>query len=179
MERAVFAVKDFLRNLFHWRGRLSRSGYWQGLFFVLLINIVLSRLSGIITGFFHHWILDAFFLFVRLFWIIAMYFVLLFAAMRRYHDSGKPGWLALVFDGIGRLCVTGGTLWLIIFFFLSAIGNIFPDDERKVYWVFGGGFLIAAVGLILCIVDILFLIRRPDSGENAYGKASTVKNLTN
>lgn len=172
MERAVFAVKDFLRNLFYWRGRLSRSGYWLVWIFVLLTNIVLSRLSGIITGFFHHGILDAFFYFVRLFWNIAMYFALLFAAMRRYHDSGKPGWLALVFDGIGRLCVMGGALWLIIFFFLSAIGNIFPDDERKVYWVFGGGFLIVAVGLILCIVDILFLMRRPDSGENAYGKAS-------
>lgn len=105
-----------------------------------------------------------------------MYFALLFAAIRRYHDSGKADWLALVFDEVGRLCVTGGILWLIIF--LSAIGNIFPDDDRKVYCVFGGGFLIVAVGFILCIADIVFLIRRPDSEENAYGKTSPVKELS-
>ena len=78
-----------------------------------------------------------------------MHFSLLFAAMRRYRDSGKPGWLALIFDGLGRLCLKGSVIWLLFFFVLSGIGNIFPDDDRKVLYVFGGGFFVFAAGVIL------------------------------
>lgn len=175
MEGSAFTVKGFLRNLFGWRGRLSRSGYWTLWLFVRFINTVLIRLFVSITDYSHHWILDAAFLLVCLLWYIATYFALLFAAMRRYHDSGNPSWQALIFDGFGRLCVRGSVGWLGFFFLLSGIGNIFPDDDRKFLWVLGGGFLVFAVGFILCIADLLFLIRRSEPEENEYGKLPLTK----
>ena len=95
MERSAFTIKDFLRNLFGWRGRLSRSGYWTLWLFVWFINSVLGRVFAIIADSSHHEILDTTFPLVCLLWYIATYFALLFAAMRRYHDSGNPGWLEI------------------------------------------------------------------------------------
>lgn len=174
MEQSAF-IKDFLRNLFGWRGRLSRSGYWTLRLFIRFVNTVLIRLFMIITDFSHHWILNVSLPLVCLLWYIAAYFAQLFAAMRRYHDSGNSGWLALIFDGFGRLCVIGSIGWLGFFFLLSGIGNVFPDDDRKFLRVLGGGVLVFAVGFILCIADLLLLIRRSDPEENEYGKQPLTK----
>ena len=175
VERAVFAVKDFLRNLFHRRGRLSRSGYLWVWVFVLMTDMVLIRLSGTIMELLPRGILGASGFLVCLLWNIAMYFALLFAAMRRYHDSGKPGWLALVFDGVGRLCAMAGVAWLIFLFILLGIGG--PGDDEELYRLLGGGLSVFAVGVIFCVIDIRFLLRESESGKNAYGEASPVKEL--
>lgn len=175
MEGSAFTRKGFLRNLFGWRGRLSRSGYWTLWLIVRFINYVLIRFFAIIADYSHHGILDVFFLLICLLWYIATYFVLLFAAMRRYHDSGNPGWQALIFDGFGRLCVIGSVGWLGFFFLLSGIGNVFPDDDEKFLRVLGGGFLVFAVGFILCIVNLLFLIRKSEPEENEYDKPPLTK----
>lgn len=99
MEGSAFTVKGFLRNLFGWRGRLSRSGYWTLWLFVRFINTVLIRLFVRITDYSHHWIFDVAFLLFCLLWYIATYFALLFAEMRRYHDSGNSSWQALILTG--------------------------------------------------------------------------------
>ena len=175
MERSAFTIKDFLRNLFGWRGRLSRSGYWTLWLFVWFINSVLGRVFAIIADSSHHEILDTTFPLVCLLWYIATYFALLFAAMRRYHDSGNPGWLALVLHGFRRLCVIGSVGWLGFFFLLSGIGNVFPDNDKKFLRVLGGGVLVFAVGFILCIADFLFLIRKSEPEENEYEKLPLTK----
>lgn len=162
MRGFTFAISDFFRNLFNWRGRLSREGYWLAWFFVQIAGAALIRLSGIAASLFSQDIFVVSCVIANLIWGLVMHFSLLFAAMRRYRDSGKPGWLALIFDGLGRLCLKGSVIWLLFFFVLSGIGNIFPDDDRKVLYVFGGGFFVFAAGVILCIVNILFLIRKSD-----------------
>lgn len=97
---------------------------------------------------------------------IPHFIIFRFAAMKRYHDSGKPGWLAVILDGLGYpLAIISVCLFILLFlmFGLGApIENILPLIWT---WLISG-----IVGGIFCIIDIVLLSRRPDPCENAYGK---------
>ena len=83
MRGFTFAISDFFRNLFNWRGRLSREGYWLAWFFVQIVGAALIRLSGIAASLFSQDIFVVSCVIANLIWGLVMHFSLLFAAMRR------------------------------------------------------------------------------------------------
>lgn len=161
----VFILKDFLKNLFNWRGRLSREGYWLIRLFVFIADIILWSLFSMLsdTTFLGTWIFR-----IILIWKLVLFFPLLFAAMRRYHDSGKPGWLALLLGGLGRLSFAGGAVWFVLVILILALGG--PSISNNGNRLLGGGLLVFAVGCVLCFVNFIFLIRASAPSENACGK---------
>lgn len=165
----MFAVKDFLQNLLNWHGRLSRAGYWLAWLFVLIADMVMRQLFIMTAVLFSHAVFTASFFIVGLLWNVVMYFALLFAAMRRYHDSGKPGWLALIFDGFGRLCVAGGLICLLLAILIAGFSGLQAAANGAANRLLNGALTTLLIGAVLCIIDFLFLIRRSDAGENAYG----------
>ena len=109
-------------------------------------------------------------------WNIVIFFPILFATIRRYHDSGKAGWKAIIFNILSPVFITLGLL----------IGSIVC-----IAFVFGGGYMVTAdtnvsiagllsyaalsVFLFLAgagfgILNLIYIFRRSDPEENKYGK---------
>ena len=89
MKYMVYALRDVLRNSFNPHGRLSRAGYWWAWLAIFVINVILDIVKNTLYG---AGILHMYRFVARgsLLWKIAVFFPMLFAAVRRYHDCGKP-----------------------------------------------------------------------------------------
>lgn len=80
------AVKSGFDHFFNWKGRASRPAFWWlylANFIVVFIAAFIDGLIGINTvgGGFLYWIA-----------IIAFFFPVLSATIRRLHDTGRSGW---------------------------------------------------------------------------------------
>ena len=160
MKSMISAVKDMFKHYFNWHGRLSRAGYWWGWLGITLISFILNLLANFVE--------DDLSILVGI-WSLATFFPLLFAAMRRYHDSGKPGWLAVIFNGLGTVFAALG----IIGMFIGAATGLYYMVSQEggsltlAIISFSGVFLI--ISLVLSILNLVFLLLSGTPGENAYG----------
>ena len=149
MKRVLFATGELFRGAFRWRGRLSREGYWQGWLGVMVVKVILSVLAC--GG-------SDYLLYAAGIWNLAAFLPLLAGAVRRYHDAGRPGWLALLLGVPGRLLLVAGAarggITLLFFLFLRLMG---------------ASVLLLLAGGALCIANLVLLLRPGDPGENAYG----------
>lgn len=169
MKYMVYALKDVLRNSFNPHGRLSRAGYWWAWLAVFVINVILNIVKHTLygAGVLHmYWFL----VYGSLLWKIAVFFPMLFAAVRRYHDCGEPGWLAVLIDVSGRICaVSGFVVGVITVLFFAFSGGV-SVNMAGFFGLMAFGVLFLLAGITLCILNIVFLARPSESGENVYGK---------
>ena len=158
MKSIVFAVKDMFKHYLNWHGRLSRAGYWWGWLGIAIISVILQFLGESVNDIFSTvlWV-----------WGVVTFLPLLFATMRRYHDSGKPGWLAILFCALGNILVV---LSLALF-----LGSLFAayfatgDDGGMLLALLSSAGIFAILALVLSILNFVFLVLPGTPGENAYG----------
>lgn len=92
-------------------GRAGRAEFWYYALAVFLVNIVLNILSQA-TGLF---------LIVSLIWSLAMLIPSIAVGIRRLHDTGKTGWLMLIW----LIPIVG---WIILIVFWATEGDA-ADNE--------------------------------------------------
>ena len=86
-------------------GRARRSEYWWFFLFVILVDLVVSRLSPTLS------ILAT----------LALFVPNLAVGVRRMHDTGKSGWFLLV----GLIPIVG---WIIVIVWLATEGDPNPNE---------------------------------------------------
>ena len=140
------AVKSGFDNLTNFEGRATRSEFW---WFWAAIAVPSIILNVIFVGFipFVGWLIG-----------LAATVLTLSAAVRRLHDSGRPGMWMVPFFVVTTLI----TLLALITLFSGA-------------WVLAllvsylGGFIQLIVGLVV----LFFLVQAGDAGPNRYGPPRT------
>ena len=182
MNNIIYALKNLFRNFLNWHGWLSKEGYlwtWAGilavnasllflrktiLFSVLFsINCYNEHISKIIT-------------YGISIWNLVIFFPVMFATMRRYHDSGKAGWNVILVNGLSLVLIVLGLL----------IGSFIV-----IGFIFGGGYMVTAstdvtmsgflgltalsvflllAGVGLALLNIKYILQESDPMENVYGK---------
>ncbi len=86
MDKMVNAYKSVvLENYANFEGRLSREGFW----WFVLANFIITIVIGIIGSIIGIWWLSA------IYWI-ALIIPSIAASIRRLHDWGQTGWLAIL-----------------------------------------------------------------------------------
>ncbi len=162
-------MRDVFRNSFNPRGRLSRAGYWWAWLGIFVINVILGIFNKILflNDTLHLYWLASLGILV---WKIAVFFPMLFAAVRRYHDCGEAGWMAVLIDASGRICHVSGCVMAVITLLFYAICADASASEAGFYGLMAFSGLLILAGFILNILDIIFLTRPSEPGENAYGR---------
>lgn len=136
------AVKSGFDNLTNFEGRATRSEFW---WFWAAIAVPAIILNVIFVSFipFVGWLIG-----------LAATVLTLSAAVRRLHDSGRPGMWMVPFFAVTTLI----TLLALIALFSGAWALAFLVGYL-------GGFIQLIVGLVV----LFFLVRRGDAGPNRYG----------
>mgnify|MGYP003501014650 FL=1 len=84
------AIASGFNNITNFEGRSSRPAFWYFYLFVIIVNFVVSLITGAGRGG------SGFFTIIG--WIISLLLLLATLAVgcRRLHDTGKSGWLQLL-----------------------------------------------------------------------------------
>ncbi len=164
MKNILLPIWDIIKKLFHWRGRLSITGYWRARLIGFAIDLLwIGGIFMLVRP--HMSVIRTCLFYIFLLWRIPHFIIFRFAAIKRYHDSGKPGWLALILDGLGYPLAIISVCLFILLFLLFGLGapieNILP---LILIWLISG-----ILGGIFCIINIILLSRRSDPYDNAYG----------
>ncbi|MCH4159955.1 MAG: DUF805 domain-containing protein [Bifidobacterium sp.] len=131
------AIERFFKKYVVFSGRASKSEYWWAQLFLVLVSIAFSFVSGLTNQ-------NGFIEFLSTAWGIAVFIPGLAVAVRRLHDSNKPGIMLLLPYG---LMFVG-----IILAFVGGIGSIFFGFASL------GGSSSAAQAAGTGIVALLFAI---------------------
>ncbi|MCV6598159.1 MAG: DUF805 domain-containing protein [Mangrovicoccus sp.] len=167
------AIRTCLTKYFALAGRAARPEYWWFALFCALICLAASLFDGMIFGFDaentpgqHPITMIASFV---------TFFPLLAAGWRRMHDTGRPGWVALLPE---CMVLLGFVAFLISVGLAGLIGHVTDapsDTMRDVDRVIGQStvilFYAAAIGAAL--LKLWWLTRPGDEGANEYGPAPT------
>ncbi|ADL00580.1 DUF805 domain-containing protein [Brevundimonas subvibrioides] len=149
---------DFQKVLFSFEGRIRRQHFWLGWLICLGIGVVLGWIP-----------------FFGALLSIALIWPNLAITVKRLHDMGHTGWLAVIpwiagVVGIGAFIATVG---------LTAIansGNWESDDPAMVWAIMAPGFGIFA---IVCLIQLGFLlwigIAEGQPGDNRFGPNPKVR----
>ena len=164
------AISTCFSKYFTFSGRAARSEFWWFFLFYVLGGIVFSLADGLLlspdprTGTSRD-ILSGL-------WGVALYIPLLAASWRRLHDTGRPGWYALIPMLISLVTLIG--LFTGIFAFAQLQNSGVDADSLRGPAAFLGLSGIAVMGIAQLVVSLLMLywLTRPsDIGPNAYGPA--------
>lgn len=109
------AISSGFNNITKFDGRSSRSAFWFFYLFVVIVNFVVSLITGTGRGG------SGFLFFIG--WIISIVLILATIAVgcRRLHDTGKSGWLQLLWF---IPCIG----WIVLIVFWAQPGN--PGDNQ-------------------------------------------------
>lgn len=193
MKSIICAMKDLFRNFFNWHGRLSREGYlwtWAGILAVdasllflriaVLFSAIFSRIAAHFSAFFSNYSYDGLiskimtYLFAM--WNAVIFFPIMFATMRRYHDSGKAGWKVILFNGLGLVFIVLGLFiggFVVIGFIFAGGYMVTADTDVSMSGLLGFAalsVLLLLAGGSLAILNIIHILRQSDPMENVYGK---------
>lgn len=166
MKELFSATAGLFRGALRWRGRLSKEGYWNGWLGVLVVNLILYGLLRFLAALEVEASLP---LYALGLWNLAALVPLLSAGVRRYHDLGRSGRVAVLLFLLARLCLLPGLvvgLITLLFFFFSAGAEV---NMEGFLMLMGVSALLLLVGAVCCVLHILLLLRPGDPGENAYG----------
>jgi uncharacterized membrane protein YhaH (DUF805 family) len=110
------AISHNLNNITNFSGRASRPEFWWWVLAIWILNVVVSLFTGGLTG-----SNNGFLWFVG--WIISIILTLATIAVgcRRLHDTGKSGWLQLLWF---IPCVG----WIVLVIFWAQAGT--PTDNQ-------------------------------------------------
>lgn len=102
MEWFLKVVRD---NYANFEGRARRKEFWMFYLFYAIFGVVIGFLIGLLAG-----ILDSpALIFLVVVYFIAMLIPLLAASVRRLHDTGKSGWMVLIY-----FIPLIGWIWLLV-----------------------------------------------------------------
>ena len=141
-------MKDLFAHYLNWKGRLSRAGYWWAWLGVFLIGLVFSLL-----GTFVHEAVS----YLGDLWSLVTLLPMFFAAMRRYHDSGKPGWLALLLSVLTELFMLIGLTVLIVSIAGLSVGAMDGEPGAAVA-LFGTSGIFLVLMLAGLVVNFIMLV---------------------
>jgi len=181
MENIINSIKDLLKNYLNWHGRLSRTGYmwsWAG---ILAVNasLIFIRKAAIFLSFFlspYDELISEIMVYAILIWNIVMFFPILFATMRRYHDSGNAGWKALIFSILSPVFIVSGFFigsFVVIAFVFAGGYMVTADTDVNMVGFLGFAALSAFLflsGIGFGILNLIYIFRQSDPEENVYGK---------
>lgn len=160
----ITAVKMFFINYANFKGRSTRAEFWWVALFTFLVSSVLSFFGSFGT------ILSFLFSLACLIPSLAL-------ATRRLHDTGRSGWLLVIFYLVIFACavwffISSGPAFREI---LLSNGNITPSQAQLIGSSIGGEMLIP--GLVYLAIGIYYLVLMckksgPDNqyGPNPYGE---------
>ena len=116
------AIRSFWSRFRDFKGRSSRAEYWLVQLFLVVTNLAVAFIDLALMG----WDVDRFIAnggggIVGLVWILVTIVPALALLVRRLHDTGKSGWLAL----LGFIPFLGALLLLIF-----TVTDSTPGDNR-------------------------------------------------
>jgi len=182
MKNFIYAMKNLLKNFFNWRGRCSKKEYmwsWAGILAVnasLVCKKKILLFPAVFSVYSYQDLISKIMGSATLIWNIIMFFPILFATMRRYHDSGKAGWKALLFNGLSLICIVQGfvigclALVAVVFgggYMVTGGNDVHMSGLLKV--VIPSAFIFL-VGIGFAILNIKYILQPSDPEENRYGK---------
>lgn len=181
MKKIIYAMKDLLKNYFNWHGRLSREGYlwsWAGILAVNMILFFIRKTVLFLASFLYSYeeLISKIMTYATRIWYIVMFIPILFATMRRYHDSEKAGWKALVFIVFSPIFTAAGFLYLSIIAIAFVFGGGYmvtaeadvPLGRLLVPAALSGFLILAGIGF--GVLNIIYIFRRSNPKENKYGE---------
>lgn len=164
------AVSTCFNKYFTFSGRAARSEFWWFFLFYVLGAIVFSLLDAFLLGTDpttgqQREILSGI-------WSLALYIPLLAASWRRLHDTGRPGWYALIPMLISLLTLIGLFTGIFAFAQLENSG-VDPESLRgpAAFLGLGGITVMGIAQLVVSLLMLYWLTRPSDIGPNAYGPA--------
>lgn len=182
MKSIICAMKDLFRNFFNWHGRLSKEGYlwtWAGILAVDASLLVLRKallFSAVFSGYSCYQLISEITSYLFAIWHVVLFFPVLFATMRRYHDSGKAGWKVILINGLSLVFIVLGLFigaFIVIGFIFSGGYMVTADTEVSMSGLLGFvavSVLLLLAGASLAILNIKHILRQSDPMENVYGK---------
>ena len=182
MKSIICAMKDLFRNFFNWHGRLSKEGYlwtWAGILAVDASLLVLRKallFSAVFSGYSCYQLISEITSYLFAIWHVVLFFPVLFATMRRYHDSGKAGWKVILINGLSLVFIVLGLFigaFIVIGFIFSGGYMVTADTEVSMSGLLGFvavSVLLLLSGASLAILNIKHILRQSDPMENIYGK---------
>lgn len=182
MKNIIYAMKDLFKNFFNWRGRLSKEGYgwtWAGIL-IVYIGLIYIREAALFLALFsrYHYdkLISEIMRYVITTWNVVIFFPIMFATMRRYHDSGKAGWKVIIFNGLSVVSIVSGFFigsFVVLAFVFAGGYMVTADADVKMSRLLGfvalSAFLFLA-GVGFAILNIKYILQRSDPMENVYGK---------
>jgi len=181
MKNIINSMKDLLKNYLNWHGRLSKAGYlwsWAGILAVNASLIFIRKAVHFLAFFLYPYDepISKIMSYAILIWNIVMFFPVLFATMRRYHDSGNAGWKALIFSVLSPVFIVSGffigSFVIIAFMFAGGYmvtANADVNLSRLLGYVALSAFLLLT-GIGFGVLNLIYIFRRSDPKENVYGK---------
>ncbi len=180
MKNIIYAMKDLLKNYFNWHGRLSRADYMWSLAGILAVSAGLIFIrKAVFSAFFlypYNGLISKIMAYAIRIWSIVMFFPILFATMRRYHDSGNAGWKALIFVVLSPVFIVSGFFIGSVMVIASVFAGgymVTADADVKMSGLLGYGILSAFLlltGIGFGVLNLIYIFRRSDPKENVYGK---------
>ncbi|MCM1064362.1 MAG: DUF805 domain-containing protein [Eubacterium sp.] len=174
MENIIYAMKELFKNYLNWRGRLSKTGYmwsWAG---ILAVNVCLIFIRKAVCS--YDDLISEIMTYAIALWNIVVFFPILFATMRRYHDSGNAGWKALILSVLSPVCIAVGLFigtFVVIAFVFAGGYMITAGADVKMSRLLGfvalSAFLLLT-GIGFGILNLKYIFRPSDPQENKYGK---------
>ena len=185
MKNIIYALKDLFKNFFNWHGRLSKEGYgwaWAG---ILAINagLLFTQKAALFLTLFSRYSCDRLISQITVsaitLWNTAALFPLLSATIRRYHDSGTPGWKAILFNALSLLFLIPGffisSFTIIGFLFAGGYAVTASSSVNMAGLLKPGisGILFLSAGASFAILNIKTILRPSDTKKNPYGKPTS------
>lgn len=182
MKSIICAMKDLFRNFFNWHGRLSKEGYlwtWAGILAVDASLLVLRKallFSAVFSSYSCYQLISKLTSYLFAIWHVVLFFPVLFATMRRYHDSGRAGWKVILINGLSLVFIVLGLFigaFIVIGFIFSGGYMVTADTEVSMSGLLGFvavSVLLLLSGASLAILNIKHILRQSDPMENVYGK---------
>lgn len=168
----VTAIRTCLRKYFTFRGRASRPEFWWFALLYFTGGVVLSFLDAALfrpnpeTGLAPQYFSP--------FWSLILYLPLLTAAWRRLHDSGRPGWYALLPMFISFITLIGVMVGVLTF---SGLAQNAADPEtlrQPAAWAGQIYMVVAIIAQTVATIFLIYWLTRPSQAfENAWGLPET------
>lgn len=162
------SIRTCFSKYFTFSGRAARPEFWWFVLFVFVSNIVLTLLDEQFFGlpgqnFLTGSPLSGLF-------SLVVFFPMLAVAWRRLHDTGRPGWLAILPIALNILAIVGVFSGIVLFATMHQQGGD-EDQLRSLAAILGvnGILLVFAAQFVMTVLLIWWCSRPGEPGVNAWG----------
>ncbi|RRH74727.1 DUF805 domain-containing protein [Falsigemmobacter faecalis] len=164
----IESIRSCFSKFFTFTGRAARPEFWWFVLFAFVTNTVLTLLDELVFNLPGQTLLLGSPL--SGIFSLVVFFPLLAVAWRRLHDTGRPGWLALVPVGLNILGMVGVFSGILAFATLEKAGAE-SDTLLSLATFLGvnGILLVLAAQFVMTVLLIWWCSRPGEPGGNAWG----------